>query len=736
MTQVDSVNTGHAMHQPEDSNDSANPTINDVVHARLRRREFLTASAGVASAVGLGPWLFAGCVRKGDMQQRPGTPLAPVLEFEAVPKSIADALVLPPGYTARVLIAVGDPLFKDVAPYRDDGENPDYDRRCGEWHDGMEYFGLSADGRPDPNATDRALLAINHEWVTPALLHEAAPSAPPRLGHEVDIETAAMGVTVVEIAKDPQGHFRYLTKSPFNRRVTTLTPIEISGPLRGHAKLRTRFSPEGTRTRGTVNNCGTCRTPWGTLLTGEENWAAFFARDAEDSKHRSDAEDYALMRYGRPAGTPQAYQWNTVVGGSDRHSRWNTSVTSNSPDGRDDYRHEINGQGYMTEIDPYDPESIIEKRTALGRFAHEGAAFSLPKRGEPLAVYMGDDARGEYIYKFVSDASWDPGDASAENRMAAGAKYLNSGRLYAARFDEDGTGEWLLLDIANPAVADYDRYPFSDDGDVLLHARIAADAAGATRMDRPEWSTVNPATGDVYITLTNNSGRQLYSEDRAIAVDAANPRAYEDRRKDSTPQYGNVNGHIVRFAEDTPGATRFRWDIYLFGAQADADASLINLSGLTADQDFSSPDGIGFGTGTELCWIRTDDYAMTDRSNAMMLAAAPGQLGDGGFMELDHGETKVVTRVGARPQASELKRFLVGPVDQELTGFAETPDGRALFVNVQHPGVSMPLLSSGPSDQYTSHWPGNMGYGPGGEFARPRSATVVITKDDGGKIGS
>lgn len=552
---------------------------------------------------------------------------------------------------------------------------------------------------------------------------------------QVDIETAAMGVTVVEITKDAQGHFGYLASSPYNRRVTALTPIELSGPLRGHHKLRTRYSPEGTRTRGTVNNCGTCRTPWGTLLTGEENWADFFARDSGDAKRRSEAENYALMRYGRPAGALQAYQWNTAVGGSDRHSRWDASVTSNSSDGRDDYRHEINGQGYMTEIDPYDAESVIEKRTALGRFAHEGAAFSIPKGGEPLAVYMGDDACGEYIYKFVSDASWNPEDAGARNRMAVGAKYLDSGSLYAARFDEDGTGEWLLLDMANPAVAEYDRYGFTDEGDVLLHARIAADAAGATRMDRPEWSAVNPTTGDVYIKLTNNSRRQLLSEDGAIGVDAANPRAYEDRREDSTSQFGNVNGHIVCLAEDSPGATRFSWDIYLFGAESDADTDLINLSGLTADQDFSSPDGIGFGTGTELCWIRTDDNAMTDRSNAMMLAAAPGQLGDGEFLALDHGEIKVMTRLGAQPQASELKRFLVGPVDQELTGFAETPDGRALFVNLQHPGVSTPFGSGGEPATYTSHWPGNMGYGPGGDLARPRSATVVITKDDGGKIG-
>ncbi len=725
------------MNHEENSNDSGNAGIGEVVHARLRRRQFLQASAGAIAAAGLGPLSLAGCADEGASVSGPAPAGASKLEFEAVSKSLADALVVPPGYTARVLIAVGDPLFPDVAEYRDDGDNPDYTRRCGDWHDGMEYFGLSANGGTDPKTSDRALLAINHEWVSPAFLHRDGSSPAPRPAPEVDTEIAAMGVSVVEIAKDAEGRFAYVQDSPFNRRITTLTPIELTGPLRGHAKLRTLYSPEGTRTRGTVNNCGTGKTPWGTLLTGEENWAAFFARDAEDEGRRSEAENYALARYGKQPGSSQTYQWDSVPGELDRHRRWNTSVTGASSDGGDDYRHEINGHGYMTEIDPYDPASVVAKRTGLGRFAHEGAAFSLPQAGQPLAVYMGDDAQGEYIYKFVSASPWDPADAAAENRMAVGAKYLDSGRLYAARFDEDGSGEWLPLDMDNPAVAGYGRYPFADDGDVVLHARLAADAAGATRMDRPEWTTVNPVNGDVYITLTNNSSRRLVAEDGVLGIDSANPRAYEDSRGDSaTIQRGNVNGHILRMAEDSPDATRFRWDIYLFGAESDADASLVNLSGLSEEQDFSSPDGIGFGSGTDICWIRTDDSAMTDRSNAMMLAAAPGGLGDGGPLELDHGGARVVTHLGARPQVNELKRFLVGPVDQELTGLAETPDGRVLFVNVQHPGGGTPRDSAGQPERYTSHWPGNMGYGPGGELARPRSATVMITRDDGGRIGA
>lgn len=713
----------------EASNDSGNRHIEDILNVRLQRRALLQATLG-AAAMALVPAPVAAAAR-ADVTGSSGRRL---LGFEPVAKSVADTLSVPRGYRAEVLIAVGDPLFDDVSAYRNDGSDADFEGRCGEWHDGMQYLGLSPRGTPDVAASDRALLVLNHEWVSPVFLHARGPTAAPRPVREVDTEMAAMGVSVVEISKDDQGHFRYVVGSPFNRRITTQTEIEIAGPVRGHRKLVTRYSPDGTRTRGTVNNCGTGRTPWGTILTGEENWAAFFTREAGDEARRSDAEDHALQRYGRPAGTTQAYRWDTVAGGADRHRRWNTSVSGTSEDGRDDDRNEIHGQGWMTEVDPYDPDSVIRKRTGLGRMAHEGAAFSRPRAGRPLAVYMGDDARGEYVYKFVSVAGWDPADARASDRMAAGDRYLDAGTLYAARFDENGAGEWLALDLDNPEVAGYQRYPFADAGDVLLHARIAADAAGATRMDRPEWSTVDPATGNVYITLTNNSERTV-SGDRP-QVDAANPRVYEDRHGDGSVRRGNVNGHIIRLAEEQAESTRFRWDIYLFGAESDADASRINLSGLTADQDFSSPDGIGFVDSTGLCWIQTDDNAMTDRSNSMMLAATPGRHGDGDPVALTYGETTVTTWRGAKPDASALKRFLVGPVGQEITGIAGTPDGRVLFVNVQHPGGDTPLGSTGDPGRYTSHWPGNAGHGPGGEQARPRSATVMIVREDGGRVGA
>lgn len=727
-------------HGEEDSNRSANPTFDAVLDARLSRRNMLRGSLGGALTAAFGSLSLAAC-GGGDDDPAPTAPVTPtetLLGFTAVAKSIADAVAVPTGYAASVLIAVGDPLFAGVAAYKNDGTDTDYDKRCGEWHDGMEYFGLSAAGARDEASNSRALLGINHEWVTQAFLHPNGPSAAPRPAAEVDIEAACMGVSVVEIAKGSNGKFAYVQGSTFNRRITTLTEIQMSGPARGHAKLKTRFSPDGTKTRGTINNCGTGRTPWGTLLTGEENWTNFFARNAGDNTLRTADENFALARYGRAPGTAHVYGWNTVASADDKYARWNTSVTGTSTDGTDDYRHEINGQGWVTEIDPYHPTSVIKKRTTLGRMAHEGAAFSKPVVGQPLAVYMGDDARAEYIYKFVSTALWSAADASATDRMAIGDKYLDSGKLYAAKFNADGTGTWVELSLSNPAVANYTSYRFADEGDLMIHARIAADAAGATKMDRPEWSYTNPANGEVYITLTNNSNRRLAPTASQQPLDAANPRAYSDVYGGTTVQNGNVNGHIVRMKDTggNPAAVGFSWDIYLFGAESEADPKLVNLSGLTADQDFSSPDGIVFSASTGLCWVQTDDGAFVDESNCMMLAAVPGQIGDGGPMTLNYGSTSVTTQMGKKPTPTTLKRFLVGPVDQEITGLAETPDGKVIFVNVQHPGGDTAAANIGDPSKYTSHWPGNAGYGAGGANARPRSATVMIVKDNGGRIGT
>jgi hypothetical protein len=383
---------------------------------------------------------------------------------------------------------------------------------------------------------------------------------------------------------------------------------------------------------------------------------------------------------------------------------------------------------------------LAKKRTALGRFAHESAAFGKPVAGKPLAVYMGDDSRNEYIYKFVSSTNWDAADANSSNALAMGDKYLDSGKLYVAQFNADGSGKWIELSINNPLIAAYTGYKFADQADICVNTRLAGDAVGATKMDRPEWCSVNPANGEIYYSLTNNSNRNVNPTGSSqLAPDSANPRAYTDM-KGTTAQSGNPNGHILRMKEGADGSTAltFTWDVYLFAAEASADAGKINLSSLTNDQDMSSPDGLAFSPATGICWIQTDDGAYTDATNCMMLAGLPGQVGDGekvtlNYTKADGSNLAVTTYVGKKPTADTLKRFLVGPAACEITGIAETPDGKALFVNIQHPGETTSAANIADPSKYTSQWPSNAGYGAG---KRPRSATIVITKNDGGRVGS
>ncbi|AWI52755.1 phosphatase [Aquabacterium olei] len=726
----------------EDSNTSNNPTFDAVLQARLSRRSILRGSLGTAMTAAFGGLSLTACGGGGDDTPAATTPAGSterLLAFGAVAKTLADTVTVPAGYTATVVLATGDRLFSDVSAYTDDGLNTRYDRRSGDCHDGMEYFGLSAAGAPDANSSDRCLLGMNHEYITPLFLHANGPTAGAnRVASEVDIEVDAHGVAITEFKKT-NGKFALVLDSAFNRRITGLTEIEIAGPARGNAKLVTKFSADGTKTRGTLNNCGTGKTPWGTLLTGEENWSGYFKRTAGDAANRATVlgadANVALNRYGRGEGASR-YNWETA-GADDKYARWDMTLnTAVAADGSQDYRFEINGQGYMTEIDPYSATSVIKKRTALGRFAHESAAFSNPVVGKPLAVYMGDDSRGEYVYKFVSTATWSAADANPANRVATGDKYLDSGKLYVAKFNSDGSGDWVELSLNNPTVAGYTTYVFDDEGDVAIHSRLAADAVGATKMDRPEWCGTHPTTGEVYFTMTNNSNRRVSPTGSQIGVDAANPRGYTDIKGVSTTQSGNVNGHIVRIKETggEPGALTFTWDVYLFGAESAASPTLINLSSLTDDQDFSSPDGLVFSKATGICWIQTDDGAYTDVTNCMMLAGVPGTVGDGSNVTLNYGATSVTTKVGKKPTESTLKRFLVGPSQCEITGLAETPDGKVMFINVQHPGEDTSDVTNRAG--YTSHWPGNAGYGAGGNVARPRSATVMITKDDGGRIGS
>lgn len=718
----------------EDANTSNNPTFDHVLKAHLSRRDVMRAGLGTAVTSALGVLPLVGCGGNSDASTTPSTPPASVppisqLNFNAVAKSLADSITVPAGYTASVLYRCGDPLLSTTPEAKNDGTDTDFDHRAGDCHDGIEYFGLKTDGSGrDANGSDRGLLGMNHEYQNNLFLHPNGPTPNPRPAAEVDKEVAVHGLSIVEV-KRQGGKLSYVKDSVYNRRITAATPMTLSGPAAGDAMMKTKYSIGGLNTRGTQNNCGTGITPWGTLLTCEENWIGYFTRSATDDAARGGATAksvVSLNRYGLRQGSASRYGWETG-GADDIYARWNASQIGASTDGTDDYRNITNTFGWVVEIDPYNAKTLPKKRTAMGRFAHEAAAYLAPVAGKPLAFYMGDDSRGEYIYKFVSAALWDNADANASDRMATGDKYLDAGKLYVAKFNADGTGQWLLLDITVDAIKNYSGYSFANQADVMINARLAADAVGATKMDRPEWSAVHPSTDDIYFTLTNNSNRVLATSGSRVATDAANPRTYNDA--DGIKGSGNVNGHIIRVSETgrLASATTFQWDIFLFGAQANAGAN-INLSGLTDDQDFSSPDGLRFSKNTGLAWIETDDGAYTDVTNCMLLAAVSGTRGDGKKVTVTNTLNGVTgtqdTFIGKAPTPSTLKRFLVGPKNSEVTGICETPDGKALFINIQHPGEDSASLSA-----LTSHW-------PDGGSARPRSATVVITKDDGGRIGS
>ena len=642
--------------------------------------------------------------------------------FNPVAKNLNDIVTVPAGYEANVLYALGDPLTQTI-PDWDDNNVPSgvsFTARSGDCHDGMSYFGLNSNSsKYDAKASNRGLLVMNHEYINQTFLHPkgATKVNGRRPEDEVIREVNAHGVSVIELKKDATTQKVEIVKSsPFNRRITASTVMDFAGTVAGSDLVKTKYSSSAKQTRGTHNNCGNGYTPWGTYLTTEENFIGYFVRNKGDDAKRSAAEIIALNRYGLKDGASSRYGWETAIGAiesQDLYDRWNSSITADSAD--KDYRNGANTFGWIVEIDPFDSRSNTVKRTSLGRFAHEDCRSSRLIEGENLAFYMGDDSRGEYIYKFVSDAKWDAKDVNGGYR--AGDKYMNSGKLYVAQFNNDGTGKWIELAYGKNGLNDSNTvYPFRSQADVTTFARLAGDSVKATKMDRPEWVAVNPENGEVYVTLTNNSNRGT-----AHALDAANPRNYSDPEGGK----GNVNGHIIRFHEkdNKTTAESFTWDIYLFGAEAKM-ASNINLSGLNDNNDLSSPDGMWFDPRGVL-WIQTDDGAYTDTTNCMMLAALPGKVGDGAKAISSAGQETIV---GKQVTDENLRRFLTGPKQCEITGVTMTPDYKAIFINVQHPGEDSPSF-----DKPSSNWPASQ-KDPSNKTARPRSATVVITRKDGGVI--
>ncbi|MCU4432399.1 PhoX family phosphatase [Acinetobacter pittii] len=718
--------------QELDNNTSDNIHFRDILEQHISRRSLITKAASGAVALTLASTL-TGCNDSDDDSGSNNGGTTPVdpnkkpekLTFTAVAKNHNDIVTVPEGYEANVIYALGDSINPNFGEWDDNNipSGPSFQFRSGDCHDGMHYFGLNTStNRFDESASAQGLLVMNHEYINQTFLHPKGPTRVDgrRPEDEVIRETNAHGVSIVHIKKDAATQKVTIDKSSaFNRRITASTEMDFEGAAAGSGLLATRFSPTASKTRGTHNNCGNGYTPWGTYLTTEENFIGYFARSTTDDALRTPEEIIALKRYGLKAGSGSRYGWETAIGqveSQDLYDRWNADVKA--AQATQDYRNGPNTFGWMVEIDPFDRRQNPVKRTSLGRFAHEDSACRAVV-GQPLAFYMGDDSRGEYIYKFVSTAVWDAKDINGG--YAVGDKYMNAGKLYVAKFNNDGSGQWIELAYGKNGLNESNTtYPFKSQADVVTFARLAADAVGATKMDRPEWCTVNPVNGEVYVTLTNNSNRG-----KDYATDAANPRNYTDLYNGTKEQKGNVNGHIIRFKEtdDKTTAETFKWDIYLFGAEASM-ASNINLSGLTDNNDLSSPDGMWFDPRGVL-WIQTDDGAYTDVTNCMMLAALPGQIGDGAPATTSNGQQ---TLVGAKVTDSTLRRFLVGPKQCEITGIAMTPDYKAIFINVQHPGEDSASYSTPESS-----WPATQ-KDPSNKTARPRSATVVITRKDGGVI--
>ena len=653
------------------SNTSANPTMYDITMARASRRGFLIG--GLATiATGL---FGASLTSRAALAQTTAT--SGLLGFTAIPVSFEDKVLVPAGYKVQVLAPWGTPLLGDMPAYNP-GANSGAEQgmQVGSHHDGMHFFGIdgsSADG----------LLVVNHEYVEPRFMHAVAWAGQALDGDTVVFnadgkrdddqvlkEINGHGCTVARVTRGAEGWS--VVADPANRRITGATPMEIAGPARGSAHMVTKHSPDGTLARGTLNNCANGHTPWNTYITAEENWAGYFINaDAEMPREHK--------RFGVSAEESR-YGWEKAVSNADEYARFNAAAIGATS--KDDYRNEPNTFGWLVEFNPFDPASVPVKRTALGRFAHEGIVFAPATAGKPLVCYSGDDSRFEYIYKFISAEAYDPATASGA--------LLDAGTLYVARFNADGTGDWLALAPGENGLTP--DAGFADLADILVNTRAAADLAGATKMDRPEWGTVDPATGEVYFTLTNNNRRDL------TQVDAVNPRAE------------NVFGQIVRwkYADNNHGDTKFAWELFVMAGNPKQSSTFYDLT-LGDDNIFACPDGIWCDQNSRL-WIQTDmgdigpDYE--------------GPLKDFGMNAM----------LAADPQTGEIRRFLTGPHGQEITGMSMTPDGKTMFINVQHPGGH-----ATPEDFAA----GKFGSGfPDYNGTVPRSATLVITRDDAGVIGA
>jgi hypothetical protein len=629
----------------EDSNRSSNPSIHQV--SDPSRRVFVRGSLAVAVAGTLAPMLV-GCAASG-----PGSGSGPRIGFRSVAVSTADAVIVPEGYVATPAFMWGEPvgLAGNMPAFRPDGSNSaaDQEAQIGMHHDALHYFPLEG--------SRRGLLVMNHEYTDDGLLHRDGMKT--WSAEKVRKSIAGHGVSVIEV-EARGGEWSVVRPSRYARRITAATPMAIAGPAAGHPLMRTAADPAGTRVLGTLNNCAHGYTPWGTYLTCEENFIFYFSGPEKPDAHQA---RWGLRRGGR------GYRWH------EHEPKFDAAQNPNEP----------NRFGWVVEIDPMDPAMTPVKRTALGRAAHEGA-WVTQTRDKRAVVYMGEDAQFEYIYKFVSRDAVKPGGFAANRGL------LDHGKLYVAKFEAGGAGRWVELAAGQGGLTA--ERGFASQGDVLIKSRQASDLLGATKMDRPEWIAIDPASGEVYCTLTNNTRRGAAGQP---GVDAANPRA------------NNSMGNIIKWKESGDfDALTFTWTHFvLAGDPANArDEAKGNIKG----DSYGSPDGLWFDDRGVL-WIQTDAHATN------MYKGDYAGLGSNMMLACD-------------PATGETRRFLVGPPNSEVTGVVCTPDMRTMFVNIQHPGESPTDRSDPDNPARYSAWPAGT---PG---ARPRSATVVIRRTDGGIIGT
>jgi len=628
----------------EDSNRSTNPDIHSV--SDPARRVWLQGGLAALGSAAFAP-LFSACATAAGA--------GPLLGFKGIPIGTTDSIVVPDGYVATVIAAWGEPVGVpgQMPAWREDatGSAADQALQMGMHHDGIHFYPLAG--------STRGLLTMNHEYVDDGLLHVAGLAN--WSAEKVKKSQAAHGVSVIEVERKADG-WAMVRPSAFARRFTASTPFALGGPAAGHSMMKTAADPEGRTVLGTFNNCASGKTPWGTYLSGEENFAHYFAIGAM----KPDAHQ---TRWG--LRKEAFYRWN------EHDERFDAAKHPN----------EFNRFGWVVEIDPMDPKSTPIKRTALGRAAHEGAWVAVTKDGRAV-VYSGEDARFEYIYKFVSRDRIAPA-GNGVTQAQANRGLLDHGTLYVARFDADGRGYWLpLVHGQGPLTA---ANGFADQGEVLIKARQASDALGATKMDRPEWLAIDQQSGEVFCTLTNNSARGAKDQP---GVDAANPRA------------NNVMGQIIRWKEESDfDATTMRWShLVLAGDPANARPE---AKGNIKGDLFACPDGLMLDARGVL-WIQTDMHASQMRQGEL------ARIGNNQMLACDRS-------------TGEIRRFLTGPVNCEITGATQTPDGTTMFINIQHPGET-------PSDRSDPQEPAKFSTWPGG--GRPRSATVVIRRKGGGVIGA